>query len=58
MLIIDHRVFTRMLCGKKFDPVTLTINRVPDSLKDYICTKFGKNTLKDIDSSVHKDVTW
>jgi hypothetical protein len=45
----------------KFDPVTLTfeslkINRVPDSPKDYVCTKFGQNPLKDVDSSVHKDV--
>ena len=33
---VDSRVFTRMLRGKNFDPVTLTlkINRVPDSLKD------------------------
>ena len=40
----------------KFDPVTLTfalamtlkINSVPDSLKDYVCTKFGQNPLKDV----------
>ena len=25
-----------MLCGKKFDPVTLKINRVSDFLKDYV----------------------
>ena len=31
---VDSRVFTRMLQGKKLDPVTLTINRVPDSPKD------------------------
>jgi hypothetical protein len=31
---VDSRVFTRMLCGKKIDPVTLKINRVSDSLKD------------------------
>jgi cytochrome b561 len=31
MLIL---VFTRMLCGKKIDLVTLTINRVPDFLKN------------------------
>jgi hypothetical protein len=35
----------------------LKINRVPDSPKDYVCTKFGQNPLKDVDSSVHKDVT-
>ena len=32
--------------------MTLTINRVPDSLKDYICTKFGQNPLKDVDPRV------
>ena len=38
--------------------MTLKINRVPDSHKDYICTKFGQNPLKDVDlKSVHKDVT-
>jgi hypothetical protein len=31
---VDSRVFTRMLCGKKFDLVTLKINRVQDFLKD------------------------
>ena len=31
MLIL---VFTRMLCGKKFDPMTLKVNRVIDYLKD------------------------
>jgi hypothetical protein len=30
--------------------------RVPDSPEDYACTKFGQNPLKDLDSSVHKDV--
>jgi hypothetical protein len=25
---------------------------VPDSPKDYVCTKFGQNQLKDVDSSV------
>ena len=29
-----------------------------DSPKDYVCTKFGQNPLKDVDSRVHKDVTW
>ena len=33
-------------------PMTLKINRVPDSHKDYVCTKFGQNTLKDVDSRV------
>jgi carbamoylphosphate synthase small subunit len=32
--------------------MTLKINRVPDSLKDYVCTKFGQNPLKDVDSRV------
>jgi hypothetical protein len=39
-----------------FWPMTLKINRVPDSPKDYVCTKFGQNPLKDVDSSVQKDV--
>jgi hypothetical protein len=32
----------------------LKINRVPDSPKDYVpvCTKFGQNPLKDVDSRV------
>ena len=33
-------------------PLTLKINRVPDSLKDSVCTMFGENPLKDIDSRV------
>ena len=33
-------------------PLTLQINRVPDSPKDYVCTKFGQNPLKDLDSRV------
>ena len=33
-------------------PLTLKINRVSDSLKDWACTKFGQNTLKDVDSRV------
>jgi hypothetical protein len=51
MLIL---VFTRMLCGKNLTlwPLTLKINRVPDSPKDYVCTKFGQNPLKDVDSRV------
>jgi hypothetical protein len=32
--------------------LTLKINRVPDSPKDYVCTKFGQNPLKDLDSRV------
>ena len=47
-------VFTRMLCGKNLTPwpLTLKINRVPDSHKDYVCTKFGQYPLKDLDSRV------
>ena len=33
-------------------PMTLKINMVPDSHKDYVCTKFGQNPLKDVDSRV------
>ena len=33
-------------------PMTLKINRVPNSPKDYVCTKFGQNPLKDLDSRV------
>jgi carbamoylphosphate synthase small subunit len=32
--------------------MTLKINRVSDSLKDEVCTKFGLNPLKDVDSRV------
>jgi hypothetical protein len=48
------------LCGKNLTPwpLTLKIKRGPDSPKDYVCTKFGKNPLKDVDSSVHKEITW
>jgi hypothetical protein len=51
MLIL---VFTRMLRGKNLIPwpLTLKINRVPDSPQDYVCTKFGQNPLKDVDSRV------
>jgi hypothetical protein len=51
MLIL---VFTSMLCGKHLTPwpLTLKINRVPDSPKDYVCIKFGQNPLKDVDSRV------
>jgi hypothetical protein len=43
-----------MVCGKNLTPwpLTLKINRVPDSPKDYVCTKFGQNPLKDVDSRV------
>ena len=34
--------------------MTLKINRVPVSPKDYVYTKFGQNPLKDVDSSVHQ----
>jgi hypothetical protein len=38
----------------KFDPLTFDLEnqyyRVPDSPKDYVCTKFGQNPLKDVDS--------
>ena len=53
MLIL---VFTRMLRGKNLTwwhwPLTLKINRVPDTHKDYVCTTFGQNPLKDVDSRV------
>jgi hypothetical protein len=53
MLIL---VFTRMLWSKNLTrwhwPLTLKINRVLDSPKDYVCTKFGQNPLKDLDSRV------
>ena len=47
MLIL---VFTRMLFSKNMTPwpLTLKINRVPDSPKDYVCTKFGQNPLKEL----------
>jgi carbamoylphosphate synthase small subunit len=32
--------------------MTLKINRFPDCFKDYVCTKFGQNPLKDVDSRV------
>ena len=43
-----------MLRGKNLTPwpLTLKINKVPDSPKDYVCTKFGQNPLKDVDSRV------
>jgi len=33
-------------------PMTLKINRIPDSFKDWVCSKFGQNPLKDVDSRV------
>jgi hypothetical protein len=40
----------------KFLPHNILVNtlesRVPDSPKDYACTKFGQNPLKDVDSRV------
>jgi hypothetical protein len=33
-------------------PLTLKIDWVSDSLKDWVCTKFGQNPLKDVDSRV------
>ena len=33
-------------------PMTLKINMVLDSPKDYVCTKCGQNPLKDLDSRV------
>jgi hypothetical protein len=54
-------VFTRMLCSKNLTrwhwPLTLKINRVPDSPKDYICTKFDQNPLKDLDSSGQRSMS-
>jgi hypothetical protein len=45
-----------MLCDTNLTrwawPLTLKINRVPDSLKDDLCTKFGQNQLQDVDSRV------
>jgi hypothetical protein len=32
--------------------MTFKIKRVPDSPKDEVCTKVGKNPLKDVDSRV------
>jgi hypothetical protein len=61
-------VFTRMLRSKNLTrwhcPLTLQINRVPDSAKDQVCTKFGQNPFKDLDSRVFtrmlcsKILTW
>jgi hypothetical protein len=32
--------------------LTLKFNRVPDSPQDYVCTMFGQNPLKYVDSRV------
>ena len=34
--------------------MTLKINRISDSPRDYVCKKFGQNPLKDVDSRVFK----
>ena len=53
MLIL---VFTRRLRSKNLTwwhwPLTLKTNKVPNSHKDKVCTKFGQNPLKDVDSRV------
>ena len=64
---VDSRVLTRVLCCKnKIDQVTLTFDLWPWKsigfqiflrTKYVQCTKFGENPLKDVDSSVQKDVT-
>jgi hypothetical protein len=38
--------------------MTLKTNRVPDSPKDYVCTKCGQNPLKDLDSRVFSRMLW
>jgi hypothetical protein len=48
-----HKVKIRP-CDPNLWPMTLKINRVPASPKDYVCTKFGQNPLKDLDSSVFR----
>ena len=49
-------LLTILPCDLDIWPMTLKINRIPDSPKDYVCTKIGQNPLKDVDSSVQKDV--
>ena len=56
MLILEcsqgcYRVKIR-LCDLDLWPMTLKINKVQDFHKDLVCTKFGQNPLKDIDSRV------
>ena len=50
------KIHWRMLMEKNLThwpwPLTLKINRVSDSLKDQVCTKFGQNLSKDVDSRV------
>jgi hypothetical protein len=31
---------------------------VPDSLKDYVCTRLGQNPLKEVDSRVFTRMLW
>ena len=43
----------QILLRFKYVPSLVKIHRrVPDSPKDYVCTKFGQNPLKDVDSRV------
>ena len=62
---VDSRVFTRMLRGKiltrlygplPYKAMILKINRVSAILRTKYVPSFVKNPLKDVDSSVHKDV--
>ena len=54
-------VFTRMLCEKKLTQwpwsLTLKTNRVPDSRKDEVCTKFVQNPLRYLKLSFIMDGT-
>ena len=52
MLILECSQGCYTVNSKKINPVTLKINRVLDSFKDQVCTKFGENPLKDLDSRV------
>ena len=56
MLILDCSQGCYMVTNLPSDldlwPMTLKINRVPDSPKDEVCTKFSQNPLKDVDSRV------
>jgi predicted metal-binding transcription factor (methanogenesis marker protein 9) len=42
---VDSRVFTNMFCGINVTPcpLTLKLNRVPDSPKDYVCQVWSKS---------------
>jgi hypothetical protein len=46
------KVFTGMLHGNNLTlwPLTLKINSVPESCKDYVCSKLGQSPLKDVES--------